>query len=524
MLNDKPNKQLMDQLRLIVKHADEFGEALRATNIPDPEFPNSELTDHIKSLKELPDGLARGVLETIPPIHDRLTDLKLDFLQAEDDDGPVDVNTPPKMQRGNNLDQSIDKLLGSMSTALTLARRQAGETPPDADPEVQVETAGLLNSNAVIANLAKTVNDLEQKRAEVDDILTQANIGQHDENRERLDRTLQYGQTTARVAKTELSFKTVTVSRLKTLGKALKYVPTLVKGAAKGIEFAAVVSKPIILAWGKWCVESVASIADAFTEGAQGVQDAVDAFEKRHSDQNQGPDTIPDVDEKVKKEAERVAIDRLIKGEAVPLNIAKNVRDLNFQDRGDELQEIDMNLISHFPYLRSLSLPFKRRRSKTSVRNLDAFKNFRYLVSLDLTSSNIRDVPDLGDYSNLENLELDSTDITNFRALEKFSKLKALNLINTQVTDLKPLEKLSNLESLSLGNTQVTDLKPLEKLSNLETLSLANTQVTDLKPLEKLVKLETLDLTNTRVKNWTPVAHVERVYGRPDDWKSLALP
>lgn len=477
MLNDKPNRQLMAQLRLIVKHADEFGEALRATNIPDPEFPKSELTDHIKSLKELPDGLARGVLETIPPIHDRLTDLKLDFLQTEDDDGPVDVDTPPKMQRGNNLDQSIDQLLGSMSTALTLARRQAGETPPDADPEIQVETAGLLNINAVTANLAKTVNDLEQKRAEADDILTQANIGQHDENRERLDRTLQYGQTTARVAKTELSFKTLTVSRLKTLGKALKYVPTLVKGAAKGIEFFAGVAKAILVSWNKWQSLLTEGGLDGIIEAAKGVQDAVDDFEKRHASESQYPDTIPEIDEKVQEEAERVAVYLLIKGEAVPLNIAKNVRDLNFQGRGNELQEINMNLISHFPYLRSLKLPFKVSRSKTSVRNLDAFKNGRFLVSLDLTSANIRYIPDLRSFSNLERIDLDHTDIT--------------------------------------------DLKALEKLSNLRVIDLDHTQVSDLGPLEKLVKLETLYLENTQVENWAPVAHVKEVYGRPRNWKSL---
>ena len=168
---------------------------MRSTNIPDPDFPKDELVEHITSLKELPNGIARGVLDTIPPIHDRLTDMKLDFLETIDeafDPDNYDLEAAPKLQRGNNLDRAIDQLLGSMSTALTLARRQAGKEPPEATPEVQINIRENRHVSGLQSALEAVVINLEKDSEAVEEILNKAKIAKTDEIRERLERTLQY--------------------------------------------------------------------------------------------------------------------------------------------------------------------------------------------------------------------------------------------------------------------------------------------------------------------------------------------
>ena len=283
MLNDKPNAKLMVQLKLVAKHADEFGSALRTTNIPDPNFPKDELVEHITSLKELPQGIARGVLDTIPPIHDRLTDMKLDFLETIDeafDPDNYDSEAAPKLQRGNNLDRAIDQLLGSMSTALTLARRQAGKEPPEATPEVQINIRENRHVSGLQSALEAVVINLEKDSEAVEEILNKAKIAKTDEIRERLKRTLQYGQTTARVTKTELGFKQVAKSRLAKLNSALKQTPKLIKGAAKAaakaIETGARITLELLKAYNKWQSKISEGALEALIEASEGVQNVID--------------------------------------------------------------------------------------------------------------------------------------------------------------------------------------------------------------------------------------------------------
>jgi Leucine-rich repeat (LRR) protein len=64
----------------------------------------------------------------------------------------------------------------------------------------------------------------------------------------------------------------------------------------------------------------------------------------------------------------------------------------------------------------------------------------------------------------------------------------------------------------------ISDLTPLKGLINLTRLDLYQNQISDLSPLKGLINLTELSLSRNQIIDWSPVAHVQIVYGRPDDW------
>ena len=129
----------------------------------------------------------------------------------------------------------------------------------------------------------------------------------------------------------------------------------------------------------------------------------------------------------------------------------------------------------------------------------------------------------------LDDMYLTDEDILPLRYMVN---LTFLRLQRNQVTDLTPLAGLTNLTDLRLTGNQISDVTPLAGLTNLRNLLLADNQITDISPLVGLInlglsmednpnQLTGLNLGENQVADWSPVAHLERVRGRPDNWQDI---
>jgi len=139
------------------------------------------------------------------------------------------------------------------------------------------------------------------------------------------------------------------------------------------------------------------------------------------------------------------------------------------------------------------------------------------LETLNLSSSHIRDLSSLAGLTNITSLNLGWNEIFDITPLSSLTNLILLNLSNNQlIMNFAPLSELNNLETLELSNTHIANLSPLASLTTLTSLSLNSNQITDLAPLAGLTNLRYLGLRgNDGITDWSPVAHVESVWGRP---------
>jgi internalin A len=139
------------------------------------------------------------------------------------------------------------------------------------------------------------------------------------------------------------------------------------------------------------------------------------------------------------------------------------------------------------------------------------------LSSLDLSYSHIRDISSLAGLININSLYLEGNEIFDITPLRNLTNLTTLSLNNNQlIMDFAPLSELLNLEILQLDSTHIKDISPLAGLTELTRLSLSRNQITDLTPLAGLTNLNSLSLSgNDDITDWSPVAHVNNVWGRP---------
>jgi hypothetical protein len=120
-------------------------------------------------------------------------------------------------------------------------------------------------------------------------------------------------------------------------------------------------------------------------------------------------------------------------------------------------------------------------------------------------ATQVIDIKPLQEHSELKRLDLRGTTVTDLAPLAGLTGLQSLNLRGTAVTDLGPLKGLTGLQTLYLRGTAVTDLAPLAGLTGLQTLDLERTRVADLGPLKGLTGLQTLYLIDTAVTDLGPL-------------------
>ena len=126
------------------------------------------------------------------------------------------------------------------------------------------------------------------------------------------------------------------------------------------------------------------------------------------------------------------------------------------------------SLINYIPgNIRSLSL-----RNNNHVFDLQDFRRFRELESLDLTRAENTDLSVIPPMENLKVLNLQRTRTRDISALSRLPALKHLNLESNQVSDIHTLLDNRNIETLNLNNNDnIQSIFPLTFMSKLKEVS-----------------------------------------------------
>ena len=92
------------------------------------------------------------------------------------------------------------------------------------------------------------------------------------------------------------------------------------------------------------------------------------------------------------------------------------------------------------------------------------------VTELDLSNTEISDLPAYKELLGLEILNLANTKITDITSFREFTNLKELRLAGTNINDKTVIKELKNLRYLTLGAINSADIDMLKELKNLKGL------------------------------------------------------
>jgi len=193
----------------------------------------------------------------------------------------------------------------------------------------------------------------------------------------------------------------------------------------------------------------------------------------------------------------------------------------------------DISSVANFKNLEALDL------RGTSVVDLKPILKLKRLKKLLLTNTPTSDLNQINSIENLSELYIGQSKVSNLDGITALKQLHTLSLTGTSIKDISVLaqldslrdltlwdmrslnfeqvSKLTHLRKLNLARTDVKDLSILETLENIEELCFWGNPISSLAPLKDLKKLKVVNARETDVIDWSPVSHVEKVIGRPDD-------
>ena len=123
----------------------------------------------------------------------------------------------------------------------------------------------------------------------------------------------------------------------------------------------------------------------------------------------------------------------------------------------------------------------------------------RYLTTLNLAGTNVRDLEALASLPRLERLVLWGTAVRDLGPLRHIRSLRWINIGCTEVTDLEPLAALPHLEVVDLSHTPVEDIEPLGSCLRLRELIMRGSQIARIDAVARMRDLRLLDIAGTKV-------------------------
>jgi len=181
----------------------------------------------------------------------------------------------------------------------------------------------------------------------------------------------------------------------------------------------------------------------------------------------------------------------------------------------DEIISYEYGIISsledmrHFSNLTSLLMYYNE------IVDLSPLAGMTSITNLQLLGNNIKEIAPLAGLNNLEILNLQDNSISDVSPLAGLIGLKRLNLIRNRISDISLLFGLTNLDNLRISGNDISNISGVDMLTNLTVFHAGDNQIRDISDLRGLTQLESLFLNDNPITDWSPVSHIENVYGRP---------
>ena len=125
--HDAPNDALARELSQVAIDANNVAATLNILNVIPADFPTESLIDRCASLAGLKDGTAEMCRNQLELARNRLPAIRREHFLVEDDFTEETDDGEPNFYRGMLLDQQLNLLLASVTTALDEYRVQAEE-------------------------------------------------------------------------------------------------------------------------------------------------------------------------------------------------------------------------------------------------------------------------------------------------------------------------------------------------------------------------------------------------------------
>jgi internalin A len=506
----KPSLSLMRELEEVAVKAQSLAEYLQSANNLFLNFPRSQLKDICLSLMNLPSGTDEGCREPLAYARKRLPAIRREYVSSQ---LGADDEDPPRVLRGEWLDQQLKDLLASVTTALDQYQVESGDDIPDAvDREISVDPSqvgGRFDAVKKSQVLEGNLNAVGVTIGEVKQLTS--------ENAEKLQRQFKDVENQNRLARAELQMSNVRISWYEPIVEQLRRMPDIIVRTGRAIQIAIDISEPWIDRWNDFKRNTWKHILQEIRDTGATLEDTGRKLKFLRNGQGFLEATPP----------EGFNLDNVYKmvysGERPPVSWVPWITDLRLNKlllKGlipvEELiglnrlsailgQTWDLSPLSNLVALETLSISGKY------VMDLSPLSSLREIKDLTLATPLVSDLAPLASISGLQRILFNKNQVSDLTPLGSLKNLEVLHFRNSLVADISPLSNLRNLQSLSLSSPHLKDLSPLGEVSKLSNLYVLSSQTDDISFLVKLERLRNLSLGTPLMRDLEPLSHLTEV-------------
>jgi hypothetical protein len=264
-----PDPKLARELQQVANAARDVTASLAELNNVPRDFPSAALLDLCAALVAVPDGTAENCRPQLELARNMLPKIRREHFDIEQEQIDSQNELPvPRLERGMMLDQKINILLATVTTALDEYRAQVSS--PSDDPvrpeDVAVPTTAA-RKGGIEAQTEEVVGRIREGVAQLD-----AHRLPETEAGDLLRRRLQDGQNLALAARSQLRQRTTVVRWFDGVVLAFRRTPDLIEGAGKALRTGANAAEPL----GHWLVDYLTEWVGTTVRLARGLGDALE--------------------------------------------------------------------------------------------------------------------------------------------------------------------------------------------------------------------------------------------------------
>lgn len=232
----------------------------------------------------------------------------------------------------------------------------------------------------------------------------------------------------------------------------------------------------------------------------------------------------------MKKDIERQRAKELA---ATKLNIAGKLVDYSAQTLVLDAAPLKGGLPEELRELRSLN---NLSAVAAGIDDISLLKDFKGIVTLNLSGNNIKDISPLKELSGLRKLYLDDNPVSDLTPLLSLTGLNTLSIRGMEIdrglldalsaalpdctifSDMDDEETIeislggktfkSDVKELNLSGTGIKDISALSCCGNLRKLNLSGNRISDISPLVNIPSLEWLDVSDNAISDLNPLISI----------------